>query len=83
MKYKTFKHIYYISQKANLLSFKIGMFDCPAGRGGCCLFQEINYKEPGGGGGGVSKRKGQKEFSKKRFSASVADSKIGVEADNG
>ena len=27
MKYKTFKHIYYISQKANLLSFKMGMFD--------------------------------------------------------
>ena len=61
----------------------MGMLDCPAGRGGCCLFQEINYKEPASGGGGVSKRKGQKEFSKKRFSASVADSKIGVEADNG
>ena len=82
MKYKTFKHIYYISQKANLLLLNIGVFDCPAGRGASCLFQEINYKEPGGGGG-VSKRKGQKEFSKKRFSASVADSKIGVEADNG
>ena len=60
----------------------MGVFDCPAGREGGCLFQEINYKEPSGGGG-VSKRKGQKEFSKKRFSASVADSKIGVEADNG
>ena len=83
MEYKTFKHIYYISQKANLLLLNIGVFDCPAGRGASCLFQEINYKEPASGGGPVSKRKGQKEFSKKRFSASVADSKIGVEADNG